>query len=36
MDEEADDEPQRQRAMQRTMGVVARQISLDPGGDKQM
>jgi type IV secretion system protein VirD4 len=36
IDEEADDEPQRQRAMRRTMGAVARQVSLDPGDDMQM
>jgi hypothetical protein len=36
MDEDTDDEPQRQRIMQRTMGTVARQISLDSGGDMQM
>lgn len=36
IDDEADDEPQRQRAMQRTMGAVARQVSLDPGDDMQM
>ena len=28
--------PQRQRIMQRTMGAVARQVSLDPGDDMQM
>ncbi len=33
IDEEADDEPQRQRAMQRSMGAVACQVSLDPGDD---
>jgi type IV secretion system protein VirD4 len=36
IDDEADDEPQRQRAMQRTMGAVARQVSLDPADDMQM
>jgi type IV secretion system protein VirD4 len=36
MDDEADDEPQRLRAMQRTMGAVARQVSLDPADDMQM
>ena len=36
MDDEADDEPQRQRAMQRTMGAVVRQVSLDPADDMQM
>jgi type IV secretion system protein VirD4 len=35
-DEDADDEPQRRRMMQRTMGAVAQQISLDPGDDMQM
>ena len=34
--EEDDDEPQRQRMMQRTMGAVARQISLDTADDMQM
>ena len=34
--EEDDDEPQRRRMMQRTMGAVARQISLDTGDDMQM
>ena len=34
--EEDDDKPQRQRMMQRTMGAVARQISLDTGDDMQM
>ena len=32
----ADDEPQRQRIMQRTMGAVARQVSLDPADDMRM
>src|SRR5579871_4908919 len=36
IEEEADDETQRQRAMRRTMGAVARQISLDTGDDMQM
>ena len=36
VEEDADDEPQRRRMMQRTMGAVARQISLDPGDDMQM
>jgi type IV secretion system protein VirD4 len=34
--EEDDDKPQRQRMVQRTMGAVARQISLDTGDDMQM
>jgi type IV secretion system protein VirD4 len=34
--EEGEDEPRRQRMMQRTMGAVARQISLDTGDDMQM
>jgi type IV secretion system protein VirD4 len=34
--EEDDDEPQRRRMMQRTMGAVARQISLDTANDMQM
>jgi type IV secretion system protein VirD4 len=34
--EEDDDEPQRRRLMQRTMGAVARQISLDTADDMQM
>ena len=34
--EEDDDEPQRRRMMQRTMGAVARQISLDTADDMQM
>ena len=34
--EDDDDEPQRQRMMQRTMGAVARQISLDTGDDMRM
>jgi type IV secretion system protein VirD4 len=36
MDEEPDDEVQRQRIMQRTLGAVARQVSLDPSDDMQM
>ena len=36
IEEEADDEAQRQRAMRRTMGAVARQISLDTSDDMQM
>jgi type IV secretion system protein VirD4 len=36
VDEETDDEVQRQRVMQRTLGTVARQVSLDPGDDMQM
>jgi hypothetical protein len=36
MDEDTDDEPQRQRIMQRAMSTVARQISLDSGDDMQM
>ncbi len=35
-DEEPDDDVQRQRIMQRTIGTVARQVSLDPGDDMQM
>ena len=34
--EEDEDEPQRRRMMQRTMGAVARQISLDTADDMQM
>ena len=34
--EPIEDEPQRQRAMQRTMGAVARQVLLDPADDMQM
>ena len=33
MEDEPDDEPQRQRMIQRTMGNVARQVSLDPADD---
>ena len=36
MDEEPDDEVQRQRIVQRTLGTVARQVSMDPGDDMQM
>jgi len=36
VDEEPDDEVQRQRIMQRTLGTVARQVSLDPDDDMQM
>ncbi|HQT62099.1 conjugal transfer protein TraG [Acidiphilium sp.] len=36
IDEDADDEPQRQRTLQRTMSAVARQVSLDPADDMQM
>jgi type IV secretion system protein VirD4 len=36
IEEDAEDEPQRQRMMQRTMGAIARQISLDPADDMQM
>ena len=36
IEEDGDDETQRQRAMRRTMGAVARQISLDTGDDMQM
>ena len=36
IEDDADDEPQRQRMMRRTMGAVARQISLDPGDDMRM
>lgn len=36
IDEDADDEPQRQRTLQRTMSAVARQASLDPADDMQM
>jgi type IV secretion system protein VirD4 len=34
--EDDDDEPQRRRMLQRTMGAVARQISLDTSDDMQM
>jgi len=36
IDEDADDEPQRRRVIQRSMGAVARQISLDSADDMQM
>jgi type IV secretion system protein VirD4 len=36
LDVEPYDEVQRQRIMQRTLGAVARQVSLDPGDDMQM
>jgi type IV secretion system protein VirD4 len=36
IEEDGDDEPQRRRIMQRTMGAVARQISLDTADDMQM
>ena len=36
MEDEPDDEPQRQRMIQRTMGSVARQVSLDPADDMGM
>ena len=36
MDDEPYDEPQRQRMIQRTMGTVARQVSLDPADDMGM
>ena len=36
MEDEPDDEPQRQRMMQRTIGSVARQVSLDPADDMGM
>jgi type IV secretion system protein VirD4 len=36
IEEDAGDEPERRRMMQRTMGAVARQISLDTGDDMQM
>ena len=36
IEEDGDDEPQRRRMMQRTMGAVARQISLDTADDMQM
>ena len=36
IEDDAYDEPQRQRMMRRTMGTVARQISLDPGDDMRM
>jgi len=36
IDEDAEDEPQRQRTLQRTMSAVARQVSLDPADDMRM
>jgi type IV secretion system protein VirD4 len=36
IDEDAEDEPQRQRTLQRAMSAVARQVSLDPADDMQM
>jgi type IV secretion system protein VirD4 len=36
IDDDPDDEPQRQRILRRTMGAVARQVSLDPGDDMRM
>jgi type IV secretion system protein VirD4 len=36
IEEDGDDEPQRRRMLQRTMGAVARQISLDTADDMQM
>ena len=36
MEDEPDDEPQRQRMIRRTMGSVARQVSLDPADDMGM
>jgi type IV secretion system protein VirD4 len=36
MEDEPDDEPQRQRMIQRTMGSVARQVSLDTADDMGM
>ena len=36
IDEDAEDEPQRQRTLQRTMSAVARQVSLYPADDMQM
>ena len=36
MEDEPDDEPQRQRMIQRTMGNVARQVSLDTADDMGM
>ncbi|GAN75817.1 conjugal transfer protein TraG [Acidisphaera rubrifaciens] len=36
IDEDAEDEPQRQRILQRTMSAVARQVSLDPADDMRM
>jgi type IV secretion system protein VirD4 len=36
MEDEPDDEPQRQRMIQRTMGSVTRQVSLDPADEMGM
>ena len=36
MEDEPDDEAQRQRMIRRTMGNVARQVSLDPADDMGM
>ena len=36
IEDEADDDAQRQRVMQRTFGSIARQVSLDPGDDMRM
>src|SRR5579885_2802766 len=36
MEDEPEDEPQRQRLIQRTMGSMARQVSLDPADDMGM
>jgi type IV secretion system protein VirD4 len=36
IEEDGDDEPQRRRVLQRTMGAVGRQISLDTADDMQM
>ncbi|HZV06863.1 MAG TPA: conjugal transfer protein TraG [Gemmataceae bacterium] len=36
MEDEPEDEPQRQRMIQRTMGSMARQVSLDPADDMGM
>jgi type IV secretion system protein VirD4 len=35
-EDDPDDEPQRRRVMERSMRVVARQITLDPADDMQM
>ncbi|HXW71012.1 MAG TPA: conjugal transfer protein TraG [Methylocella sp.] len=36
VEDEPEDEPQRQRMIQRTMGSMARQVSLDPADDMRM
>jgi type IV secretion system protein VirD4 len=36
IDDEPDDDAQRQRVMQRSLGTIARQASLDPGDDMRM